>query len=88
MGALHLVSTANALDNALQVAASDDALVLLEDGVYAVTRQEVETAVCAMHAIAQDLTLRGLAPQPTLNCISYDELVELCTQHSPITTWC
>lgn len=89
MATLHLISNPKAFASCLAVAGPDDVLVLLEDGVYALadlTAAAQATPSQGFCTIADDIATRGLSPQ-TFD-ISYSTLVELCTEHQPIATWC
>lgn len=87
MAALHLVNKAAALQHCLAVAGADDAVLLLEDGVYA--------AVAALapprpvHVLEPDVTARGLTDrlgeQTTL--ASDADFVALVEAHYPVVTW-
>ena len=88
MGTLHLVSEAGSIASAISLATAADAIVLLEDGVYACNAITKEDAPCPIHAIQRDLAIRGLTKTNAVHEITYDGLVELCVQHTPITTWC
>jgi len=93
MATLHLVNNSTALASCLAVASSADTLVLLEDGVYAVKEATRVTHVTiedspTLLAIAQDAQIRGVNLGSGVTAIDYHQLVELCTQHQPITSWC
>ncbi len=88
MATLHLVNQAASLDSAVAVAAAADTIVLLEDGVYALSAVPGLAPACNIVAVQPDLDIRGLVGPSNVPVIDYDELVELCTQHQPITTWC
>jgi sulfur relay protein TusB/DsrH len=63
---------------------SDDLIVLLGDGVYTIMLEQHDDS---MHAIQQDIEVRGIANIAEVKIISYAELVELCALHSPIVSW-
>lgn len=88
MATLHLISNPDALASCLAVAGGDDSLVLLEDGVYAAASLAVSKQPSSprFFAIAKDLTIRGLPAADS--AISYEQMVALCAEHEPITSWC
>jgi sulfur relay protein TusB/DsrH len=88
MATLHLISNPQALASCLTVAGAADTLVLLEDGVYAATilGEHAQGSPSRCFTLATDIAARGLPAQA--NDISYEQLVVLCTEHQPITTWC
>jgi tRNA 2-thiouridine synthesizing protein B len=87
MPTLHLVNRAAALDACLAVAAEADAVLLLEDGVYAGTRELAPQR--ALHALEPDVQARGLtgrlAAQVTL--VSDAQFVVLVEAHQPVVSW-
>lgn len=86
MATLHLISNPSALDGCLTVAGPKDVLVLLEDGVYALAQMTQANPSQSCWTIADDVATRGL---PAQACdIDYPQLVDLCTEHQPIATWC
>ena len=87
MSPLHLVVHPDALTSCLEIARSGDAVLLLEDGVYAAATGNVDFA--PVYAVRLDLAIRGLAGSPLgeVTAIDYAGFVELCTKHQPIVTW-
>lgn len=87
MAVLHLVNHAGALADCLRMATADDAVLLLENGVYAA----VEGAAPArpLHALALDVTARGLDGRLASNVAVVDDagFVVLVENHQPIVTW-
>lgn len=87
MAALHLVNKAAALQHCLSVAAAEDAVLLLEDGVYA--------AVAALapprpvYVLAVDVGARGLADRlgEQTRLASDADFVALVVAHQPVVTW-
>lgn len=89
MATLHLISNPNALVDCLMVAGPQDVMVLLENGVYALAamaQAAQATPSQSFWTIADDVATRGLQAQAS--DIGYPQLVELCTEHQPIATWC
>ena len=87
MATLHMVSTAAALAPCLEVAADDDTILLLGNGVYAaVTALAPSRALLALQA---DVTARGLGRRlgQAVREIDEHELVTLAVAHEPIVSW-
>ncbi len=87
MAALHIVNKADALPDCLPLLADGDALLLIEDGVYAVCADIDASTPC--HALADDLEARGLMNRivNAIEILSYDGFVELVERHQPVVTW-
>jgi tRNA 2-thiouridine synthesizing protein B len=87
MGALHLVNRGAALVNCLRVATADDAILLLEDGVYAAVAGLAPAR--PMHALEVDVLARGLEHRlaPSVSLASDEAFVTLVEAHQPIVTW-
>ena len=91
---LHIVSQSpfqnSALDSCLGLAAVNDVIVLINDGVYAL-QQPVQALTQAMErnsvfALQDDLLARGLA-FPANVAIDYPQFVALTCKHNPIQSW-
>lgn len=81
-----------ALGSCLQFIGNDDALVLLEDGVYAaITGVDcgLERLSCKVYAVAADVEARGLGPRlyDGVTVISYEAFVDLCTGFNSVKNW-
>ena len=87
MATLHIVNRADALADCLPLLADGDALLLIEDGVYAACTTAGAPAPC--HALADDLEARGLTSRidTGVKIISYEGFVDLVERHQPIVTW-
>lgn len=85
MATLHMVNRSSALAACLAVAADEDAVLLIEDGVYATLRAPVRP----LHAIEDDIRARGLTSRVdvAITRIGYAEMVELTVKHQPIVSW-
>lgn len=98
--AMHTVNRSpfqhSTLADCLKVIASNDVILLLEDGVYGALSSSpqwqslsplVNSERC--YALDDDLKARGIAEQISdeINIISMSEFVELSTQHNPIRSW-
>lgn len=87
MPTLHLVNKQSALAACLAVAAAEDAVLLLEDGVYAgVPALAPERP---LHALAADVTARGIANRLAEQVRVIDDagFVSLVEVHQPVVTW-
>ena len=87
MATLYIVNKADALADCLPLLAPDDALLLIEDGVYA-ARNGIDTpGPC--YALGEDLEARGLVGRivPGIEVVSYDGFVDLVERHQPVVTW-
>ena len=102
MSVLHLVNKAAAFEDCLELMAPGDALLLIEDGVYAARRPvapadgaagagEAEPPALpdACYALESDLEARGLLGRmdSRFQAVSYDGFVGLVEKHHPIVTW-
>lgn len=87
MAALHLVNHAAALEACLALAAEDDAVLLLENGVYAASSGPPLGR--PIHALEVDLRARGIAGRLTQDVLVIDDdwFVSLVEKHAPIITW-
>ncbi len=87
MAALHLVNKAAALQQCLAVAGADDAVLLLEDGVYAVVASLARQR--PVYVLEPDVTARGLADRlgKQTNLASDADFVALVAAHQPVVTW-
>ena len=86
MGVLHIVNRPGALASCLGVAAKDDTVLLIEDGVYAGVSANVERE---FQAIDVDVRARGIANRlnERVCMVSYADFVRLAEIHNPIVTW-
>lgn len=92
---LHMISTSPySNDNfirCLEICAKGDAIVLLEDGVYAALNraQYKHKNGVKIYALQTDIQARGLSQQlaPSIIPINYERLVDLTVTHTPIQNW-
>lgn len=91
--ALHLLGSINndVVGNCLAGLDSEDCLLLLGDGVYALTSELSVSALrksnVQLFALAEDVRLRLPNLQPTLTLVSYAQWVELCVRSGPTISW-
>ena len=81
---LHLIFSAAGWQAAQDRIATDDAVVMLGDGVYVRTMSKASRPPFVM---GEDARARGLAVPQEPYSIDYDQLVELCTEHFPVVSW-
>jgi len=84
--AVHLVQRSNALSACLGAASEADIVVLLGEGVSAISQAPADRLV---YGAATDIRERGLGDRTadTVTPISDDELVQLCADHHPVVSW-
>ena len=101
MSVLHIVNKSpydrNSLDTCLRLARPDAAILLIEDGVYAVQKnaaasEQVQQALSQhpIYALQPDIQARGLNPDNMIDGISlvdYDGFVKLTTEHDKLQSW-
>ena len=100
-GVLHLVSRSPGesfvLAQCLERAGKDDAVLLLESGVYAAVKGSAfapkmteYTRRIAIYALSPDLAARGISAEEILDGVipvDYEGFVGLSVMHTPILTW-
>ena len=98
--AIHLVQRSIALKACQKVAASNDIIVLLGEGVAALGGSSAALGGSSaesseqnrpenLHATTEDINQRGLADRVSdgVTLISDSQLVSLCAEHSPVVSW-
>ena len=80
---LHLVYSAGGWRACQARLGANDSVVLMGDGTYVATTDNS----AGLNVLEQDAHIRGIRVDPAHTCISYDQLVVLCTQHHPIVSW-
>jgi len=84
MSALHLIHNPAALEPALIRAGADDAILLIEDGVYLLLGDAARFAGRSIFALADDLRARKIEHEAA---VEMAEFVALTVNHSPIVSW-
>jgi tRNA 2-thiouridine synthesizing protein B len=98
---LHIVNKSpferNALDSCLRFGRHGSAVLLIEDGVYAVTRGNIAEAKIKaalgqmkIYALRPDLEARGMQQDAVIagvELVDYGGFVDLVTQHSSVQSW-
>ena len=101
MSVLHIVNKSpyerNSFDTCLRLAKADSAILLIEDGIYAVqknsaTSSKMEQALGnhPVYALQPDLQARGVNPDNMIEGISlvdYDGFVKLTTEYDRLQSW-
>ena len=101
MPVLHIVNKSpfdrNSLDTCLRLAKADAAILLIEDGIYAVqknsaTSEKMQQALGKhpVYALQPDIQARGINPDNMLDGISlvdYDGFVKLTTEYEQLQSW-
>ena len=101
MSTLHTVNKSpferNSLASCLRVAASGNAVLLLEDGVYAAIKGteggqllEGAQANLSVYALGPDLKARGIEPDRLVagvELVGYDGFVDLAASHERVQAW-
>lgn len=84
------------LKTCLRLATAQDAILLIEDGVYTVMENTITTSLLkeapaelTIYALTEDINMRGIAKpfNSTIKLIDYAGFVELTLAHHPIHTW-
>ena len=89
---LHTVNqspySSTALESCIRLTTSGDEILLLENGVYAVSHPLLENCPCAVYALGADLNARGLTTiAARLTIIDYARFVELVVAHNKQVAW-
>ena len=101
MSVLHIVNKSpydrNSLDACLRLAKADSAILLIEDGIYAVQNnaaaaEQIKAAMNRhrIYALRPDLQARGISEDSMIDGISlvdYDGFVELTTEYDKLQSW-
>ena len=101
MSVLHIVNKSpyerNSLDTCLRLARPDSAVLLIEDGIYAVQKngaaaEQLKNAMQQhqVFALAPDLQARGISEDSMLDgiqLVDYDGFVKLSTEYDKLQSW-
>ena len=95
MSTLHTLAKSpdsNLLSNCQQLLASKDALLLIEDGVYYASRDDLLVTLSPkqkLYALREDINARGLQSHVAANVevIGTRRFVELCCEHKKVVNW-
>lgn len=83
---LHIISQncPKTLENCMATLASSDAIIFINDGVYALVSHQKQLGNVSTFALEHDMKARGIE---TNNTINYAQFVALSCQHNPIQSW-
>lgn len=93
---LHMISKSPfqhaAFDDALSILSGNDAILLIEDGVYAgltntSTMQKIHTTGCTCYALTEHAAVRGIALDPTIKAIDIKQMVALTLAADKVISW-
>ena len=87
MNTLHLVFNHLGLESCKRLMAETDQIMLIGDGVYQFKSDLKGFDPNYVFVLEEDYSARGLKTNNDQNMISYDQMVELCTQCAPIVSW-
>ncbi|MEA1888273.1 MAG: sulfurtransferase complex subunit TusB [Pseudomonadota bacterium] len=100
MSTLHTINKSpfdrNSLDSCLRVISDGDAILLIEDGVYAATGTSFSDTVKAaaqshsVYVLGPDLSARGMKEDGIVEgvkVVDYEGFVDLVTEHDKINSW-
>lgn len=101
MSTLHTINkspyTNNTLNSCLKICAQNDAILLLEDGVFGAIKaapaatelQSLTKTGVKIFALINDLKARGLEEKlaPNIQLIDYDAFVQLTLDHHRVQSW-
>ncbi|OOQ65415.1 sulfurtransferase complex subunit TusB [Vibrio parahaemolyticus] len=89
---LHIIKTVSALEDACALYSEQDAVLLIEDAVYAANPQHKafsQIKHAAVFALKSDIQARGMANRigPSVTVVDYVGFVELTAKHDKSLTW-
>lgn len=101
MSVLHIVNKSpfdrNSLDTCLRLARAGSAILLIEDGVYALRantsaadKLQQSLAELPVYALQADMQARGLAEDAIIDgveLVDYDGFVRLATEYDKLQSW-
>ena len=87
MSALHLIFNQQGLASCELLKTDQDKVILLGDGVYCAIGAPSDDKSFQFHILKDDFDARGLKTEKEFCFVSYDQMVELCTQSTPIVSW-
>ncbi len=89
---LHIIKTISALEDAVLLCSEQDAILLIEDAVYAANPQHQAFSKVKhnkVFALQSDSQARGMVNRisPSVTVVSYSGFVELTAKHDKSLTW-
>ena len=83
---LHIISNPNASAPCTLHLLEDDAVILIGDGVYAITGNNLDVRV-PVYALEADLAARGVSAESNVTPANMRRFVDLVVQHASSVTW-
>ena len=88
MNTLHTINkTGQPLELCLRSASEQDAILLIEDGVYVLLNQHEQLSHFNVYVLGPDAAARGINPQQPVTTINYEGFVTLTTQYQKTLSW-
>ena len=87
MSTLHLVFSHEGLISCKRLKAEQDKMILLGDAVYCAPAISLTDEISQFHILKDDFDARGLKREKEFCFVSYNQMVELCAQSTPIVSW-
>ena len=87
MSTLHLIFNQQGLTSCKRLKAEKDKMILLGDAVYCTPTMSLAGEISQFHILRDDFDARVLKTEKEFSFVSYDQMVELCTQSTPIVSW-
>ena len=88
---LHLIQrspfSSTTLSDCLNIIGTQDSLLFMQDGVYIQNHPTLESIRNSAYVLQDDLNARGLTANSKGKSISYQDFVQLCTEHEKIISW-
>ena len=87
MSSLHLIFNQQGLTSCQRLKIEQDKMILLGDAVYCAPTISLAGEISQFHILKDDFDARGLKTEKEFRFVTYDQMVELCTQSTPIVSW-
>lgn len=90
MNTLHTVNKPDQpLQLCLRALNPDDAILLIEDGIYNITSHQIELQSIpqAIYVLADDLKARGIKNHHYFTTVNYHEFAQLTEQYDRVLSW-
>ncbi len=86
---LHIISNPKAISDCTLHLLEDDAVILIGDGVYAITGNNLNNldVPVSVYALEADLAARGISPTSGETPANMSRFVELVVEHTSSVTW-
>ncbi len=88
---LHLIQrspfSSTTVRDCLNIIGTQDSLLFMQDGVYIQSHPTLNSITNPVYLLQDDLSARGLEVNGKEKSISYQEFVQLCTEHEKVISW-